>query len=156
MRQLFWFLTAASLVFVGLAAAGYAVMPIVALLILIDLVTAWTTWNSDRLKIAEMVKNDIAARISHLENNLTTSVAAFDSKVSGEYLESRLNEHKEQIFNQMNDTWDRVAKKAVDIENRMNEFRRIVGTVSGSFDERLKSLEAETETRFETVELPPE
>jgi hypothetical protein len=45
--------------------------------------------------------------------------------------------HKDEFKNGM----DRIAKKAVDIENDMNRFRRTVGSAVYNIDERIRALE---------------
>lgn len=114
--------------------AGMDVLGIIILLVIIDLSVYRLDKSVRKHEIFEEVRVD----------SFKKEFEDFKEQVSGRFertssvnIDDRLKTHK----NEVNDLIDRLAKKGLDLEIRINDVKKTLGAVYGALDDRLKVAE---------------
>lgn len=145
LRKIFWVLTALTLTFLVLQVMGYSMLEVIISLLIIDLAVVEISRQEQGHQMENVLKPELLARISNVEklcSNMMASIGALPTIEHFYHLaEERISEHRAILKNEIKDDLDRLAKKAIDIENRLFEMKRSVSTGIGNLNERLRALE---------------
>jgi len=146
--KLFWISAALTAVFTGMYFLGYSAIEIVLLFIIADIVMLKLQHDKLGHSVGAQVMGEVTAKfggaiadMTNFMRNAPTSIgAASDVTLGG--IEAAFSKHKEDIRTEFNDGLDRMAKKAIDIENKLNTAVKNFSSAIGAFDDRLRSLES--------------
>jgi len=164
-RTIFWALAALNIVFIALAALGYEVIIVVAVLLLIDVMILEANRRTEGQKLVEEVKNNMALMSTRIESTLA-KMASPDSSGMQAAIEHRLRQHEATISSQLDvlrsfvradikDALDRMATKMIYIENKLNQTKKTLGAAVAVFDERVGVLESDDTNGDEHLEIEP-
>jgi len=145
LRKLFWALSGITMAFLALQVLGFRVLEIIISLLIIDVAVVEISRQEESRRIESRLKPELMARIGNVEklcSNLLSSINALPT-VEHFYLiaERKKGEHGARLKEEIKGDLDRLAKKAVDIENRLFEMKKTVASGIGGIDNRLRSLE---------------
>ncbi len=175
-RKIFWLLSALIAVFIALQALGYGVLEIIVSLILINLAVVELSRQQDRHNLESRVKPELMTRVGNVEKLCSNMLSSINALPSAEHFcqiaEQRIAEHGTRLKAEIKDDLDRLAKKAVDIENRIFDLKKSISSGICGIDERLRAMETgkwtvesaegeetegeEVELAITTEELPQE
>ncbi len=171
MRKLFWFLSAVIIALFIIQALGYfnAIEVIIALLLL-DIAIVELSRQEDRRHIESQIKPELIARVGNVEKLCSNMLSSINALPSIEHFcqiaEQKIGEHGARMREEIKDDMDRLAKKAVEIENRLFDMKRNIASGICGIDDRLRVIETgkwtvsscdETEEEeLDTVEKKPE
>lgn len=145
-RKLFWFLSAAIIALFIIQVAGYfnAVEIIIALLLL-DIAVVELGRQEDRRHIEDHVKPELITRVCNVEKLCSNMLSSINALPTIEHFyqiaEQKIGEHGARLREEIKDDMDRLARKAIEIENRLFEMKRTVAGGITGIDERLRALE---------------
>ena len=114
--------------------AGLDVLGIVIILIIIDLAVHRLNRAIRKHEIFEEVRVDSFRKDFE---DFTEKTSSRFERVATTNIDEKLTAHKSEV----SDLIDRLAKKGLDLENRINEIRKTLGAVYGALDDRLKVAE---------------
>ena len=114
--------------------AGLDVLGIVIILIIIDLAVYRLNRAIRKHEIFEEVRVDSFRKDFE---DFTEKTSSRFERVATTNIDEKLTAHKSEV----SDLIDRLAKKGLDLENRINEIRKTLGAVYGALDDRLKVAE---------------
>ena len=144
-RKLFWGLSALLIAFIALQVLGYSVLDIIIALFLLDIVIVEISRQKDKNYMDSQLKPELLARIGNVEKLCSNILCSINAMPTIEHFcnvaEGRIEEHGTRLKEDIKDDLDRLAKKALDIENRLFEFRKSVTSGIENLDDRLRSLE---------------
>lgn len=122
---------------------GYAVLEVIISVLIIDLVILEINRVINQQKIDNGVKEGIANRMGNIEKLCSHIVYKLETFPNYEIhsIENRIVKHKTELKEEFKDSLERIAKKAIEIENKLMQMRRTLAAAVASFDERLKSIE---------------
>ncbi len=161
LAKLFWILAVLNIVFIALAALGYPVIIVVAVLLLVDIMMLEVNRQTEKQKLIDEVKSTI--------NSLSDKIESAVSKMTGSgnenLVEARLRQHENNISSQLDtlrsfiradikDALDKMAGKMIHIENKLNQTKKTLGAAVAVFDERMGAIESD-EPEDEPVGLEP-
>ncbi len=164
MRKLFWFLSAVIIALFIIQALGYfnAIEIIIALLLL-DIAVVEISRQEDRRHIEEHVKPELITRVCNVEKLCSNMLSSINALPTIEHFyqiaEQKIGEHGARLREEIKDDMDRLARKAIDIENKLFDMKKtITGGIIG-IDDRLRAIEtgkwtvgSDDETEEEEVE----
>ena len=126
---------------------GYNVLQYAIGVLIVDVVLLEVSRAADKKLFTNDLKHEFTVRITNLEslvNGLTNTLQAN----SLEKMEDKLRGHRNEIRIEFSDSLDRMAKKAIDIENRLTQMRNTFSSAIASFDDRIRSLESQDTSEF--------
>lgn len=145
LRKLFWILSALTVVFLGLQVLGYGVLEIIISLLILDIAVVEISRQEEGHKMETQLKPELLARIGNVEKLCSNMMSSISALPTMEHMyhtaEEMMLEHKARIKDEIKEDLDRLAKKAVDIENRLFDMRKTVAAGIGSIDDRLRAME---------------
>ncbi len=145
LRKLFWVLSGITIAFLALQVLGYPVLDIAVALLLIDLAVVELSRQEDKHRTESQLKPELMARIGNVEKlcaNMMTSINALPTMEHFYHIaDEKIGEHGTRLRCEIKEDLDRIAKKAVDIENRLFEFRKNIASGLGGIDDRLRAIE---------------
>jgi uncharacterized coiled-coil protein SlyX len=164
-RTIFWALAALNIVFIALAALGYDVIIVVAVLLLIDVMILEANRRTEGQKLVDEVKNNMALMSTRIESMLA-KITSPDSSGMQTTIEHRLRQHEATISSQLDvlrsfvradikDALDKMATKMIYIENKLNQTKKTLGAAVAVFDERVGVLESDDTNGEENLEIEP-
>ncbi len=134
---LFWFLSLASLILLGLWLMGYNVLEIIITLLIINIVLVETIRQVSQKESEQNLRKEILERVANIEKIAENIVKTLEGNPKD------LERQKAELKFEFKESMDKMAEKAIEIENRLSELKRTVGAVVASFDERFKTIEGE-------------
>lgn len=145
LRKLFWVLSGTTVAFLALQALGYGVLEALIALLLLDIAVVEIGRQEDGHRIENHLKPELMARIGNVEKLCSNMLSSISALPTAEHFyriaEQKIGEHGAMLKNEIKEDLDRLAKKAVDIENRLYDMRRTVASGIGSIDDRLRAME---------------
>ncbi|MFZ3077258.1 MAG: hypothetical protein WA139_02285 [Candidatus Aenigmatarchaeota archaeon] len=146
MRKLFWLLSAAIIALFIIQTLGYfSATEIIIALLLLDVAVVEFSRQEDKHAVETQLKPELIARVGNVEKLCTNMLSSINALPTVEHFyqiaEQKIGEHGASLREEIKDDLDRLAKKAVDIENRLFEMRKTVASGIGGIDDRLRSLE---------------
>ncbi len=165
LRKLFWVLSALTIASLVLQVLGFSVLEVVAALLLIDVAVVELSRQEDKHLMEEQLKPELITRIGNVEKLCSNMLCSINALPTLEHMchvaEDMMIEHKAKIKDEIKEDIDRLAKKAVDIENRLFEMKKTVASGIGGIDDRLRAMETgkwviESEDEKEEVETGDE
>jgi len=172
MRKLFWLLSAAIIALFIIQTLGYfSATGIIIALLLLDVIVVELGRQGDRRAMETQLKPELMARVGNVEKLCTSMLSSINALPTVDHFcqiaEQKMGEHGARLREEIKDDMDRLAKKAVDIENRLFEMKKTVASGIGGIDDRLRAMETgkwtiesaddseeETETGEEKQESP--
>ncbi len=157
LRKLFWFLSGLLIVFLALQVLGFNMLiPIISLLF-VDLVVVELSRQDDRDRFRTELKHELVTRIGNIERILGNILENFSHIPTTEHVhsiaEERIEAHKISLREEFKNDLDMIAKKAIEIENRLHDLRHTIASGIGSLDDRLRAIEQESVERIREVEV---
>jgi len=129
LSKAFWGIFGINLVLVTIYLMGYQILPAIILLLIMDIMLLEINRHiDDKNNIAEFSRS-VHSRITNMERILQNA-----SYYGGH---GDIEIHKTELRGEFKDSMDRLAKKLIEIENKMADMRRTMGAVAGVFEDRL-------------------
>ena len=169
--KLFWFTALSTILFLGMYIYGFELLNIVLALIIINIMILKASQDevfkrfsignvaSGRIDKIEEIMLDLTKFMRHRETGSPSSSKMEDITLGG--IENSFKRQGEILKADMDQKLDRMAKKAVDIENRLNDLKKTFSAAVASLDDRIHTIEGpeKTEEAVDSegfVELPEE
>lgn len=145
LRKLFWFLSALLIAFLALQALGYAVLDAIIALLILDVIVVELGRQEDKRAVECQLKPELIARVGNVEKLCSSMLSSINALPTMDHFcqiaEQKMGEHGARLREEIKDDMDRLAKKAVDIENRLFEMKKTVASGIGGIDDRLRAME---------------
>ncbi len=145
MRKLFWFLSAVIIALFIIQIFGYSLIEIIIALLLLDIAVVELGRQEDRNLIESQIKPELIARVGNVEKLCSNILSSINAMPSIEYFcqiaEQKIGEHGARMREDIKDDMDRLAGKAIDIENRLFDMKRTFASGIGGIDGRLRAIE---------------
>lgn len=146
MRKLFWFLSAAIIALFIIQVLGYFnATGIIIALLLLDVIAVELGRQEDRRVVECQLKPELIARVGNVEKLCSSMLSSMNALPTVEHFyqiaEQKIGEHGARLREEIKDDMDRLAKKAIDIENRLFDMKRNVASGIGGIDDRLRAVE---------------
>lgn len=157
--KLFWFAAIVTIVFLGLQIIGYPVLEVIISLMIIDMIALKVSHEDVRNK-ADFNKHmgNKVDRIGEILLDMTnfmrekpasnpgsgnpgTSHEASHITLGG--IERGIQQSAEKLRQEFKEEMDKIAKKAIEIENALHHQKKSFSCAVGSLDDRIKSVENE-------------
>ncbi|MBL7160067.1 MAG: hypothetical protein ISS95_00730 [Candidatus Aenigmarchaeota archaeon] len=163
--KLFWFVSVVLVVFLGLQIAGHSAVEIIISLVIIDLIALKLGQESSSER--EISKERVISGIGKIEELLIdltkfmrSNISAPASNPSGSSnpgskpaqtsslqditlggIERGIKQNADKLREEFKEGLDRIAKKAIEIENSITHQKKIFSTAVASLDDRIRSVE---------------
>ena len=148
LSKVFWLLSFATLIFIALQIAGFDVMVVIALLLIMNIIAVEMSRQLDRHHLRKEVKDVLVSRIENIEKICTNlSYHLTEHQPVAEQITFSIDSQIKAHRNVFKDDLDRIAKKLVDVENRLTKMKRLMAGAVASLDDRLKLMEEENQTK---------
>lgn len=171
LRKLFWVLSGTTVAFLALQVLGYAVLDAIIALLIMDAIVVELGRQEDRRAVESQLKPELIARVGNVEKLCSNMLSSINTLPTMEHFyqiaEQKMGEHGTRLREEIKDDLDRLAKKAIDIENRLFDMKRNLASGIGGIDDRLRAIETgkwtiesadesgdDTETEDEKQESP--
>jgi len=145
LRKLFWFLSAVIIALFIIQIFGYSLIEAIIALLLLDIIVVELDRQEDRRLMEDRLKPELMARVGNVEKLCSNILSSINALPSVEHFcqiaEQKIGEHGARLREEIKDDLDRLAKKAVDIENRLFDVKRIFASGICGIDERLRAME---------------
>lgn len=145
LRKLFWVLSGITIAFLSLQALGYPVLDIAVALLLIDLAVVELSRQEDKHNMESQLKPELMARVGNVEKLCSNMLSSINTLPTMEHFyrvaEEKIGEHGTKLRDEIKEDMDMLAKKAIDIENRLFEFKKNIASGLGGIDDRLRAIE---------------
>lgn len=141
LTRFFWFMAILTLIFIIVQIAGFNVINYIFLLVLIDLVLIEVNRHFDKHEIKHSMKNELLVKVYAIEKICSEIVKHLENSPTHSHVAAIVENKFEKHEVNFKESIDRLAKKAVDIENDMNRLKRTVGSALYGIDERIKVIE---------------
>ena len=149
--KLFWFVSCLTVVFLGLHIMGHQVLEVLFGLIIIDIIILRASHN----KIEKSIdfRSNLGDKLSSIESAITDltkfmkarhenpSAKMPDITLGG--IEKAMEQKTTMIQQRFGGDMERMAKKAIDMENRMHQQKKTFSAAIASLDDRLRAMESE-------------
>lgn len=157
LRKLFWFLSGLTMIFLALQVLGFDVLIVIFSLLFIDLIVVELSRQDDRDRFRNEIKHEMITRIGNIEKILGNMLSTFSHIPTLEHVyhiaEERMEAHKAGLREEFKNDLDGIAKKAIEIENKLHDLRHTMAAGIGSLDDRLRAMEEEAVERIREVEV---
>ncbi|MFQ6009628.1 MAG: hypothetical protein ACE5J7_00705 [Candidatus Aenigmatarchaeota archaeon] len=165
LSKLFWFTAISTVVFLAMYVYGFDLLNIVLALLLVNMIVLKASHDEvfERFKFGNVLSSKME-KIEDVMLDLTRfmrdkeghSSKASDVTLGG--IDQSFKKHTDTIKIDMDDKLERMAKKAIEIENRLNEIKKTFSAAVASLDDRIHTIEKPEETveSDSFVELPEE
>ena len=128
-------------IFIIVNIAGFNVLNYIALLFVIDIIILEINRHSEKHIATTNLKNELLVKIHIIEKICSDIAMHLEHSPSHMHIESMIEQRAVKQKEEFKDSMDRLAKKAVDIENEMNRLKRTIGSALYGIDERIKAVE---------------
>lgn len=155
--KLFWLISAALLVAIGLAFKGYDSM--IAALGLVFLALITLKFSMDKSGgVAKDIRADLGGRLSTVDGMVQDLTKAFKEQADiKDFTLGALEKMKGDIRVEVKDNLDKMAEKTIELENGMNQMKRTFSAAFASLDDRVRAMEPQTgNLAASTGDLAPE
>lgn len=155
--KLFWIISAALLVAIGLAFKGYDATVAALGLVLIALITL--KFSIDKSGgLAKGVRADLGGRLSSLDGMMQDLTKAFKDQTDiKDFTLGAMEKMKGEMRIEIKDSVDRMAEKTIELENGVNQMKRTFSAAFASLDDRMRAMEPQINNlSASTGELAPE
>jgi uncharacterized phage infection (PIP) family protein YhgE len=136
----FWVLTVALLALSALQIMGQNLLMYIIPLLIIDVAVLEFNRSREHMKIANDFKHEILEKIETLTKAAYNFETNLDLKIN-----SAVENYTQKYKGEVKEGLDRIAEKAIEIENRANEIKNNLISIASGFDERLRNLEGPKE-----------
>jgi len=145
------------IVFLALQVVGFDMLiPIISLLF-IDLVVVELSRQDDRDRFKNELKHELVTRIGNIERILGNMLSNFSHLPTIEHVhhitEEKIEAHKSLLREEFKNDLDKIAKKAIEIENKLHDLRHMISAGIGSLDDRLRAMEEESLEKMREAEV---
>jgi len=154
--KVFWLVALGVLVTLGLIAKGYDLLLAAFALLLIALICLKLSLDKGE-RLSKEIKNELSGRLTSLDTIVQDLTKAFKDQADvKEFTLGALEKTKNEIRAEVKESIDKMAKKAIDIENNLNQMKRTFSAAFASLDDRLRALEPKIATVSPSSEIPQE
>ena len=148
LSKVFWLLSFATLIFIALQLMGFDVMIVIILLLTMDIISVEMSRQLDKHHLRKEVKSEMVARIENIEKICGNMVFHLsEQQPFAEQITFTIDKHMNAHKGVFKDDLDRIAKKMVDVENRLTKMKRLMAGAVASLDDRLKIMEEENQNK---------
>jgi hypothetical protein len=146
--KLFWFTATSTAIFLSMYVAGFDLLKIVLALLVINMVVLKASHDEAFEKInfggfiagkMEKVEDVVSDLTKFMRDKEGFVSKAGDVTLGG--IEDSMKKQADVVRVEVDDKLDRMAQKAIEIENRMSELKRSFSAAVASLDDRLNSME---------------
>lgn len=145
LRKLFWILSAFTIAFLILQVLGYSVLEVIVSLLLMDIAVVEISRQEDRHRMENQLKPELLTRIGNVEKLCSNIMSSINALPTIEHFyqvaEDTIYEHKARLKEEIKEDLDRLAKRAIEIENRLYDMKKAVAMGIESLDNRLRAME---------------
>lgn len=154
--KVFWILALGVLVTLGLMLKGYDLLLAAFALLLIALISLKLSLDRGERATKEL-RGELGGRLSSIDSVVQDLTKAFKEQADiKDFTLGVLEKTKGEIRVELKDSMDRMAKKAIDIENSLNQMKRTFSAAFASLDDRLRAIEPQAKANALLPEVPPE
>ncbi|MBI4015462.1 MAG: hypothetical protein HY362_01965 [Candidatus Aenigmarchaeota archaeon] len=153
--KLSWVLSILALILIAVQAAGYNVIVLLSGVVIIDLVAIkYSVGKHGNHEVFGAFEKKLSTIETHVLDMVSFIKTKETQNVTLGGIEESLEKHKDSVRAEVKDHLDRVAEKAIDIENRLSDMKKGFSAAIAAFDDRLRALEgaAEPEPAVEETE----
>jgi len=141
-KIVFWFLLVWTVFSLVLQILGYEILESVIIVLIIDLIALGIIVEIGRKKPLKEVTDKITTKIENIENVCQSILNSSNENPIMGKIEEKINKQKEDV----NYLLDKMSRKALELEEKINKFGvNLAGHVE-DFDSRLEKLEKPKET----------
>ncbi len=141
-QYIFWLGLVGAAIVILLRFSGFNYIELAVLFVIASMLSLEFLRKGDKKLFTNELKHELIDRTDKIENICNQ-------------LASNMNQDreklKEEMRTEMKDSVDRVAAKAVEIENRINELKWGLIAVAQGYDERMKVVESEIQETKEVI-----
>ena len=161
LSKLFWFTALSTIAFLVMYVLGFDLLNIVLALLLVNMIVLKA--SHDEIFEKFRFGHSLSSKIEKIEDVMLDLTRFLRSKETGSPASSKMeditlggieNSFKKQagaIREEMDTKLDMMAKKAIDIENRLNDIKKTFSAAVASLDDRIHTIEGPEKTE-ETAE----
>jgi hypothetical protein len=136
-KTVFWFLLVWTVFSLALQLIGYEILDSVIIVLVIDLMALGIIVEIGRKKPLKEINEKISSKIENIEKVCQSILdSAGENPIMGK-IEERISKQKEDV----NYLLDKMSRKALDLEERINKFGTSLAEHIEDFNERLEKLE---------------
>jgi len=146
-KTVFWFLLVWTIFSLILQLFGYEILESIIIVLVIDLIALGIIVEIGRKKPLKEVSDKITTKIENIERVCQSIVNSSNESSIMTKIEERINKQKDDV----NYLLDRISRKALELEEKINKFGVNLAEHVEDFSERLEKLESS-----ETIEEPEE
>ena len=153
-NKIFWFVSLATIIFLGLHVLGYPVLPAVLALLVIDVVVLKVSGEAKGHSTSMRAITDMNGKLASIHSVLLdmgnfmrmsrkgeAHTPAGTNMVTLGAIEKSLAGHRDNIKTEVKGDIDKIAEKIIDVENRLFDMRKGFSAAIAAFDDRMRSLE---------------
>lgn len=154
-KTVFWFLLIWTVFSLILQLVGYELLDSIIIVLVIDLIALGIIIEIGRKKPLKEINETISSKIENIERVCQSILNSASENPIIEKIEERINKQKEDV----NYLLDRMSRKTLELEERVNKFGFSLAEHIEDFSDRLEKLETpkeDTSTIGESVYLENE
>jgi len=141
-KKVFWFLLVWTVFSLVLQMFGYEILESIIIVLIIDLIALGIIVEIGRKKPLKEINEKIASKIENIENVCQSILKSSNENPIMEKIEVKLNKQKDDV----NYLLDRMSRKALELEERINKFGINLAEHMEDFSGRLEKLEKPKES----------
>ncbi|HLC51201.1 MAG TPA: hypothetical protein VJH90_02395 [archaeon] len=141
-EYVFWLGLIGAAIVLLLRLAGFNYIELAVLFVIISMLSLEFLRRGDKKLFTNELKHELIDRTDKIENICSQMVSNMSQD---------REKLKDEIRTEVKDSVDRVAAKAIDIENKINEIKKGLIAVAQGYDERMKVVESEIQEAKEVV-----
>jgi hypothetical protein len=154
--KLFWIPLAISIALLAMLVAGFNVLPILVAAVLVDIIIIELS-RQEETRLKDKTGNELASKLGNVENicqSIATMMKAVpDTQQMISTVDQRVEQHKQGLKEEFKDSLDRIATKAIQIENGLTQLKKTMGAAVAVFDERIKAIENSIEEEPAEIQI---
>ena len=135
LSRFFWFMILITFALIIVQIIGYSVIEYIILVIIIDLVLIEVSRELNKNKINSKIKEELTKRIKYIEDISLRIVHYLEQHPHS--VKHIVEEQKVEFRAEM----ERMAKKSIEIENKLHRLRNSINSAFVMFDDRIKKIE---------------
>ncbi|OGI12248.1 hypothetical protein A3K64_02890 [Candidatus Micrarchaeota archaeon RBG_16_36_9] len=136
-KTIFWFLLAWTVLSLALQMSGYNILDSILIVLVIDIIALGIIVEIGKRKSFQDVGSEITTKIENIEKSVQSLLNASGDDSIINKIEERINKQKEEVGYLL----DRMSKKTLELEEKINKFGFSLAEHIESFGERLDKIE---------------
>ncbi len=151
LSKIFWIAIILTLTFLALYTTGRVGLEVVISFLIIDIIIIEVNRLINYYKMKGEIKEGVVGKMENVEKICSNIVYKLETFPRYEIhsIENKIIRHKSELKEEFKDSLDKIAKKAIENENKLMQLRRTLAAAVASFDERIKGLESTPEETLE-------